>query len=1421
MSAPPPSLSPARRRPRWRLLGRIAVLIFAVAAVGFGVVVAWTRSDAFERWARRQLIVKIEQTIGGRAEVAAFHWRPLQLETEADGISIHGLESGTDAPFASVDRVRARLSILDFWSPRVLLRDLEILRPRVHLIVYPDGSTNQPHPGKLASSKEQPIDSLLDLKAGQVAVEAGTLDFEDRASGFDFQDRLIPLDFAASDVALNMRYVPAAKGAAEHYRVEAGARNLSIVRGRPPGKQPSAQGYVQATFDLERNALRIESLRITSLGRPALGRPAKDAASPKGAAKEHSLELSGALEDFSHPHWQGRILGELDMTLLDPVTGYPRSPEGVARLDLAGAGQGGEFRIDGGVHIENGSYVDPGIVNATGLGLDAHVHADPNQLLISQIVARLKPGGRIEGTVALQHWLPSIAGAPVIESRDSSRSQHSRQSDVTVPVNGKVTAELKDVSLDTVLDIVGQPPLQRLGLDTRLTGPAKAAWNDGETSTLSVSAMLALAAPARSEPGEVGAAGAVDATYTHRNGAVDLRRFELHTPNSELDAHGTLGAYPSTSPSDMTVGFHSLNIADFDTFLRNLGLERRGKAGVAALPAALSGGIDYHGSWTGSLVDPHLAGAVQATGLSVEFLPRPGDSSGQPQWLRFDAAQANGSYSAQRIAIDHGFLSQGEASILFDGSLASSAPPAAERRAQPPEFDSDSLLHVRVHATHVAVDQLLPFTGRDLPLKGVFDTQFELTGPVRDLSGSGSAELSGGSAFGQPIDRVRAQATLSGQTLRLSSIAVNLASGEIAGSGQLNLTSRQFLLDSRGSAIDLARIAILTQHGVDAAGALGFNVTGSGSLDDPRLDAHAQFANLAVDGEPLGPLTVTARAAARSVHYQAATHLEGAALTIDGQTALAQGYNTSARMGFSGFNVDALLRMAHIEAITGQSALKGTVTVEGPLARPDDLHGEARLDEFAVALSGVHLKSEGGLHASLANARIALDPLHITGEETDLHLAGSLSLKDRRQLDFAASGAVNLKLGQMLDPDLTASGATTFQVEAHGPLQNPGLRGRVDFQNGSLALGDVPNGLSQIHGTLEFNQDRLEVRSLTAMSGGGQLGVTGYLAWQRGLYADLRVSGKGIRIRYPAGVSSLADAELHLQGLENNLLLGGSVLITRLSVSPDLDIAALAAQANSVQAIVPPDAPSNHIRLDVRITSSPQLNFQNSVAKLAGDVDLRLRGTVATPSLLGSVQITEGSALIAGTRYELERGAVSFTNPVRIEPLIDLSASAHVSDYDITLGLHGTPAKMSVTYRSDPPLPEADVVALLALGRTTDQQRLYTQQQEQEASNPATDALLGGALNATVSSRVQKLFGAGSVKIDPNYVGVLGNSTSRIIVEEQVGRDLTLTYATNVDTTQQQLLQAEIAINRHVSVLVARDESGVFSMVVKATRRYR
>ena len=110
-----------------------------------------------------------------------------------------------------------------------------------------------------------------------------------------------------------------------------------------------------------------------------------------------------------------------------------------------------------------------------------------------------------------------------------------------------MTANFKDVSLDTVLDMVSAPHYRRLGLDARLNGPAVAAWTHGDGSTVSVTAHFGLSPSRQTPAGEVPTKGAIDATYTQRNGSVELRKLELHLPQSDLEAHGLLGAYPVTS----------------------------------------------------------------------------------------------------------------------------------------------------------------------------------------------------------------------------------------------------------------------------------------------------------------------------------------------------------------------------------------------------------------------------------------------------------------------------------------------------------------------------------------------------------------------------------------------------------------------------------------------------------------------------------------------------------------------------------------------------------------------------------------------------------------------------------------------------------------------------------------------------------
>src|SRR5258708_38928965 len=118
--------------------------------------------------------------------------------------------------------------------------------------------------------------------------------------------------------------------------------------------------------------------------------------------------------------------------------------------------------------------------------------------------------------------------------------------------------------------------------------------------------------------------------------------------------------------------------------------------------------------------------------------------------------------------------------------------------------------------------------------------------------------------------------------------------------------------------------------------------------------------------------------------------------------------------------------------------------------------------------------------------------------------------------------------------------------------------------------------------------------------------------------------------------------------------------------------------------------------------------MQTSVLRLQGEADLRARGTAAKPVLLGRADVFEGEAYFNGTKYRLERGGVTFGtwvggNPGTTTPFIDMEGTTRVRDYDITLSRNGPADKPKLNYRSEPPLPTAAIIDLLAFGQPTEQ----------------------------------------------------------------------------------------------------------------------
>src|SRR5581483_11135053 len=334
----------------------------------------------------------------------------------------------------------------------------------------------------------------------------------------------------------------------------------------------------------------------------------------------------------------------------------------------------------------------------------------------------------------------------------------------------------------------------------------------------------------------------------------------------------------------------------------------------------------------------------------------------------------------------------------------------------------------------------------------------------------------------------------------------------------------------------------------DADAVVSLNVDANGTVQEPNLRAQVQLADISYQGHKVGAVTLNANSAGSLVNYQIQSTLIGAQIAATGQTSLQGQYETHAQLTLTGVNVANVLDIISPGTINASSQINATINVNGPAANPQQLTATAELTNLAITLQNLQLASQGPIRASLRDGVASLDQFHISGLGTDLQASGTAKLfgdsnPQGGPLNVKANGSINLHLIHTLDPDYITSGNVTLDLGVQGRVKDPSLSGTVKLNNANFAMDGVPNGLSDLSGTMVFNQNRLEVRDVSGTSGGGKVTLGGFIAYQRGLFADLTANVDTVRVRY-AGLSSTANATLRLQGGPQSLLLSGNVLVT-------------------------------------------------------------------------------------------------------------------------------------------------------------------------------------------------------------------------------------------------------------------------------------
>ncbi|HKF25102.1 MAG TPA: translocation/assembly module TamB domain-containing protein, partial [Candidatus Acidoferrum sp.] len=443
-------------------------------------------------------------------------------------------------------------------------------------------------------------------------------------------------------------------------------------------------------------------------------------------------------------------------------------------------------------------------------------------------------------------------------------------------------------------------------------------------------------------------------------------------------------------------------------------------------------------------------------------------------------------------------------------------------------------------------------------------------------------------------------------------------------------------------------------------------------------------------------------------------------------------------------------------------------------------------------------------------------------------IAGNVKFTGRRNVSLNLNGALDLRLLSGFVPGLDARGPAQVNAAFEGTLDRPRITGKVHIENAQARAIDFPTGLSGIKGDLIFDASRLYFENLTAQVGGGTLNASGSVYYaDRPIRFDITTRTEAVRIRYPEGMSWQAAGTLRLTGTPEGGLVSGRVEIARVNMSGGLETAGNLIGGQPGAPAASSSAFLRNLQFDVEAVSTPDARMEWPSAELEAEANLRVRGTWDHPILLGHIHVLSGDLYFHGSRYRVARGDLNFANPFQLNPDINVEATTTIQQYEITLNFSGPANKLSLSYRSDPPLPSNDIITLLALGQTSTESEVRSGGTGAGAAGAGTGAsqLLSEAISSQLGGRLERLFGITRLRVDPGLAGVGStgseqNAAARITVEQQIAHNLTITYVSNVSSTQQQVIQVEYNVNRNVSIIALRDYNGTFGIDVKIKKRF-
>jgi hypothetical protein len=287
-------------------------------------------------------------------------------------------------------------------------------------------------------------------------------------------------------------------------------------------------------------------------------------------------------------------------------------------------------------------------------------------------------------------------------------------------------------------------------------------------------------------------------------------------------------------------------------------------------------------------------------------------------------------------------------------------------------------------------------------------------------------------------------------------------------------------------------------------------------------------------------------------------------------------------------------------------------------------------------------------------------------------------------------------------------------AQLSGTLGKPTLTGNLRITEGLVQpQHQIYPAIQGITADIDLSTERIHIKSFRATSAGGNLTITGGIPVIDGKPGPLDITAKGdhLLIRRDDKLVVRANADLRVTGPFDAATISGTVNVVDSVFYRDLEIIPIGLPFIGPTAAALPklDAPARAIptlpspfaswKLALRLRTGTPFLIRGTLGNGSITGDLNIGGTLSIPEPHGEVLLLDASLALPYTTLRIHRGAVRFTGT--LDPTLDIRGKAEPRPYQVFLYLYGKASNPELLLTSSPPLPQNEIMSLLATGTTT------------------------------------------------------------------------------------------------------------------------